>query len=571
LVSDTIIYSMSDRTPKIKQAPRMRNGKKVMASTGWERLIWVRFVGESREKTVLRLRAHAPGFGRGQEKAVIAFGKSGFNNRKGLNVVRNLTIEIEEGNPGAVGIDFTGANSASISNVTIRAAADSGLAGILIHRPPVLAYMADISIDGFDYGIWTRVGHATVPVFDHISITNPHRAGVRISDKREDDGGQGPPLLILRHLNYRGATPLAELTHPQGYLILTDSEARATSVQPALLERKSPHGTVLLQHVKIDGFQRLYSGGAVRNGNDMASDIAFLCISGAQEQALHRPSLLLQPFQEPPPLPWPDDPSQWTTPEAFGAKADGKTDDTAAFQRALNSGKPYLFLTGTGYHVSSPLQVPATVTMIDGMFRWNPQLHFIVSEASDRPLWLVDVFRGNLTIDAPRHVIRHMCQIGVSTTERARGGLLTLLGGSYPRSKKNPARIRVQGWAVNNEGKGLPIRIEDTKAWILGLKTERGPVLHLRDAQAQVLGTIIGVHTPERGAIVIESSRLLFSGLKSAGPWPGDIRPVSMIDSHGSRDILPEGSILNPDTNGKNRYFPVFPLFEADTTGDSAR
>ena len=75
------------------------------------RVIWIRFIGQERDKTTIRLKDNAPGFGAGADKAVIAYGKSAFNNRKAINALRNLTVDVGKGNAGAVAVDFTGANA----------------------------------------------------------------------------------------------------------------------------------------------------------------------------------------------------------------------------------------------------------------------------------------------------------------------------------------------------------------------------------------------------------------------------------------------------------------------------
>ena len=52
----------------------------------------------------------------------------------------------------------------------------------------------------------------------------------------------------------------------------------------------------------------------------------------------------------------------------FGAVGDGVTDCSPAIQKALDSGKPYIFFGNGHYLVNSPVRVPATVKLIDFMF-----------------------------------------------------------------------------------------------------------------------------------------------------------------------------------------------------------
>lgn len=52
----------------------------------------------------------------------------------------------------------------------------------------------------------------------------------------------------------------------------------------------------------------------------------------------------------------------------FGAVGDGVTDASPYIQKALDSGKPYIFFGSGHYLVNSPVHVPATVKLIDFMF-----------------------------------------------------------------------------------------------------------------------------------------------------------------------------------------------------------
>jgi hypothetical protein len=106
LVSDTIVYSgpWRDYPGEAEQ----RDGKRV-----FERLVKIRFFGEERDKTIIRLKDRCPGFGRGA-KPVVCYGKSDLNNAVAYNAFRNITIDTGKGNPGAIGLEFCGANNSGI-------------------------------------------------------------------------------------------------------------------------------------------------------------------------------------------------------------------------------------------------------------------------------------------------------------------------------------------------------------------------------------------------------------------------------------------------------------------------
>lgn len=94
-ISDTIIYRSRERNH-----PTLTHS---------EELAMIRFVGESREGVVLRLSDHNPKFQNPQDpRPVLSFGKKFSNNLVSSNSVRNLTIDVGEGNPGAIGLKFGG-------------------------------------------------------------------------------------------------------------------------------------------------------------------------------------------------------------------------------------------------------------------------------------------------------------------------------------------------------------------------------------------------------------------------------------------------------------------------------
>ena len=82
----------------------------------------MKFVGQSRAGTILRLADHASGFQDAKHpRPVLAYQHPdpGFNNVPASNVLRNVTIDVGEGNPVAVGVMFQGANQTDLRNVTI--------------------------------------------------------------------------------------------------------------------------------------------------------------------------------------------------------------------------------------------------------------------------------------------------------------------------------------------------------------------------------------------------------------------------------------------------------------------
>ena len=97
--------------------------------------------GAGRAETIIKLKDGCSGFGNVSiPEAVLHTASSGSTTSNGsggsgfrINIA-DLTIDVGENNPGAVGIDFIGNNQASIENVLIRAGSTSGHTGIALWR-----------------------------------------------------------------------------------------------------------------------------------------------------------------------------------------------------------------------------------------------------------------------------------------------------------------------------------------------------------------------------------------------------------------------------------------------------
>ncbi len=175
LVSDTIIYREPWRQYPMSPRKLKATGKKV-----FEKLVRLRFFGQSREGAVIRLRDGCPGYQAGG-KAVLSFGKADLNNAVAYNAVRNLTIDTGSGNPGAIGLDFCGANNSGLHNVGIRSEDGAGIAGIDIRMSPTMGYHDDLVISGFDVGIRMTPYHMTHNCFEYVTLTGQKQAAVQIA------------------------------------------------------------------------------------------------------------------------------------------------------------------------------------------------------------------------------------------------------------------------------------------------------------------------------------------------------------------------------------------------------
>ena len=69
-------------------------------------MIYLRMWGQSRERTVIRLKDNSPGFEAGANKVVLSYHKHKGTNSETVNSLENLTIDTGSGNPGAIGVQY---------------------------------------------------------------------------------------------------------------------------------------------------------------------------------------------------------------------------------------------------------------------------------------------------------------------------------------------------------------------------------------------------------------------------------------------------------------------------------
>ncbi len=120
------------------------------------------------------------------------------------------------------------------------------------------------------------------------------------------------------------------------------------------------------------------------------------------------PRSLGLPIVEEPLFAWGDPTTDWADVDDYGAIADGGKDDTAAIQKALDSGKPVVVLRRGSYTLKSAINVPATVRRFDLMYADIGNVPINVSEASSEPLLIErGGGYGTITLAAVRPLVLH--------------------------------------------------------------------------------------------------------------------------------------------------------------------
>ncbi len=142
------------------------------------------------------------------------------------NFVQDLTIDVGNGNPGAVGIDYLANNVGAMRDVMVRAPDGSGAIGISMQRKWIgPALLQHVTVQGFATGIAVANTEYGITL-DHVTLTGQQRIGLQ---------------------NASNAVSAANLT------IDTPGEAIANT---------APDGLVVLAHSRLTG---RIAGSAITN------------------------------------------------------------------------------------------------------------------------------------------------------------------------------------------------------------------------------------------------------------------------------------------------------------------
>ena len=564
-----------------------------------ERNYGIRVVGQSRQGTVIRLKDQCSGFEKGSDKAVLQYYllKTGSSINQG-NYAQNLTIQTGKGNPGAVGLKWNAANWGGIHNVAIRSGDGSGRAGLMMDRRNAHGYQHDIVVDGFDVGVEMAAGSVSVVVLEYATLTHQRQAAIRIN-KNETFCGR---KLLIRN------APMALRAAGSAHVVLLDCEAVSEKrVGPAI----SVEGAYLLaRDIRLSGY-----ASAVDKDNQpvVTGDYIEEYVSGAPVSAYaDGPTKTLRlPVKESPVILPESDLKKWASVADFGAKGDGITDDTAAVQRAMNSGKPVVWFPKACYVINGTVAIPATVREVaflwSSVYRTDPtqptnltarqagELRikgepaeavkpalFRVAAASGEPLALrQNVNAGAVFLDheAQRPVIlEDMITWFLHTHYWSRNPGMLFPGGvalktSLPRLYRNtkpagaPKEVfanMVQGFATG--GADASLAVKNVHAWVREVDVEYGEVeLAFSNSDAWVLGFKSEGQATTTFFQASDHSRLeLLGGLYCTYPAPGVVPLAVSRDSEICLSLSSFGGtkagvypvVLRDERNGRVTEIP---------------
>ena len=416
----------------------------------------IRLVGESRTGTVLQLVNNCAGFQtRTSPTAVIYYQNPAttFNNLATQNLCENLTVNTGSGNPGAVGIQFQGANGARMSNVSIISADGNALYGLWVPIGSLQAYLKDITVAGFQIGVYSYDNAENEASFEHITLQNQKAAALSIVG-----GGVSVRDMLSTQ---SGTVPAVDLVGPGGSCVLLDSAFTATSgTGPAVVLSSTSYQSFFARNTTVSGYPVAVqqSGTAVLSGSFISEYCSSPVTTLFTPQDTHSFAL---PVEDTPIIPW-SGASSWINVESYRKSGTNTNSDTVAVQNAFaaaaasGSSNLVVYFPNLSYGLGSTVTVPANVSRVDFMFSQQSG-NLSVGASSTNPV--IFVGKGGystITINQPRTVIGEF------------------ISGSINNAQSSPIDTFLE--SCGNMGAGTQFATRNQEIWARCVDDEEAPV-----------------------------------------------------------------------------------------------
>ncbi|SET52755.1 Pectate lyase superfamily protein [Nitrosomonas marina] len=474
--------------------------------------------GEHKRKTLIKLQNNAPGFEDASNPNAMIFTASellsgnptdggkdwenlGEGNEAFRNFIKDLTIDTGTNNPGAIAIDYLANNGAAIENIVIRSGDRSGKIGLNMKRKwtgPAL--VKNILIEGFDYGIFLDEECCSV-TFENIKLARQKVAGIYNNQN----------ILIIRQLKSFNNVPVIQNFAAQGLVVVIDGKFKGKSTASAI----ENSGEIYLRNLRATRYRSVI----MHNGETLPGKHITEFFSESYHLHSSSKTALKLPVKETPRLPKIPI-QQWANVEDYGARGSsdtGKpdyTDDTAAIQAAMDSGKQVIYFPPGRYIISQPIIIAGNVRKVDFLgswigfpadfdrskpvFRIEEGLHDVVQLKNMGPYWQAweNSHLGEVIMiehDSPKTLILKDGNFQSYQSTPVSGDLFleNVVGGGIWRFN-HPQNI----WArhFNPEGAVHPKIINNgANLWILGLKIESPTtnILTQGSGKTEVLGAYL--------------------------------------------------------------------------------
>ncbi len=455
--------------------------------------------GQSAAGTILRLMPGAVGYNDPQNpKAMIWTGTAPAQRFR--NAIRNLTVDVGSGHPGAAGIQFIANNQGCMRNVNIISQDGQGYIGLDMTYTGELGPMLirDLYVRGFDYGINTYHTVASI-TFENIVLEDQNVYGWYNSNQ----------IITVRNLHSTNSVT--------AFFNQKDSAATATIINAQLTGIGSASGVpaiinqklMYLRDITTTGYDYAVMHDDKGRGNEpgvLEPDVVEWISHGSPVSlfdSTHTSSLRL-PVRNTPELPW-DDFNNWTSPLAFGGQPNDSVNDTAAIQAAIDSGATTVYLPNGQWNMQGDLLLRGNVRRFIGCEARLTGTGRILFENGTHPeviMERIDMIYADIDVvhASNRTWILSSVTIDGTYNNTGTGDLFiddVVCGTFYFMNQRVWARQLNQETDTQQDPALAKITNDGGQVWILGVKTER---------PGTIVRTINGGYTKMVGGLLYSTS-----------------------------------------------------------------
>jgi hypothetical protein len=446
---------------------------------------WIRIRGAGTDRTVLRLKDGAAGFGKGAKKPVLSFMRGEKSNVSMSNYCEDLCINTGSGNPGAVGLDFFANNSGAVRNVRIISGDGSGFAGLQLGHANFSGILVKhVEVEGFDHGL--HINSGTFGMYAHAE-------DIRLRGQKVSGVTVGAISVSLRKIQTVDVPVGLTCTSPQGFTVLVDSTLNGKG--PLGIDRKA--GGLYVSNVTLEGFD---------NAGQISEQVFPAAFGEKEAKGMSRLPMEETPIYQ-------ARGKGTTGVRRFGAIANGVNDDAPAIQAALDSGAAEICFEPGRYLLNSPVVIPVGVEHID--FSFCDLVAGIDLKKSDREGFVI-AGGGESGASAPPLFIERLmaweqwCGEHCTFTHASKRTVcfkdmhtqtLNLYRNSVTGAKVFFDNVATTSGAFpGTEGHGrCPVKLKGQKVWARQLNPERGDPMILNDNSDLVL---MGYKSEGEGTVV---------------------------------------------------------------------
>ncbi len=454
--------------------------------------------GQSRDRTIIRLQDHCPEFqdsgiqpkeediGRPKVRGVVMTGENVAQHFR--NAVRNLTVDIGHGNPGAAGVQFNASNQGCMHAVKIVSGDGAGGIGLDLgftgDAGPAVA--RHIEVIGFDYGVWSSSLNSFT-LWD-ITLKGQRKAGIRCPYE----------VTMLHRVRSDNRVPALWTGNRWGsHVTLIDGDfIGGAPDQPAILiDGKPSDKHFFARNVHVAGY-----GQALKSTFDAKLDA-----KGDIDEYSYGPmtrafpdcvtKTLNLPIKDEPRVPWGDIRKDWANVVTFGAAGDHKTDDTAAVQKAIDSGAKVVYFPAGHQYDCKDLIVRGNVQRFLACEAYINAENIFVRDGT-APAVVLERFmpswdRGGMKIHQQSKRPLVVRDINGEVYQESMGEVFIddMVGGLYLQQPGASAWCRYFNYEMSP---GLGLVNHGANLWIMGSKVEHpNPQVELLDgSRTEILGAM---------------------------------------------------------------------------------